>query len=408
MSAKNVAETRAFWSQNFQPCRTSDPHKSESIFRAFPGNRWRALWESNTRSDGIVCETRLPLENQGVVFDGRQRSPGSRGADGGTLGTNSSEEPDSGLDFSAPVPPGGYSWWYVDALSDDGAYGLSIIGFIGSVFSPYYTLARYRAEMSGTSVNPRNHCAINVALYSKNSTRWAMTERGQKQCSISRHQLSIGPSTMSWDGTALTIHFDEIAVPFPRRIKGKLRLLPSGISNEMHSLNPQGEHLWWPIAPVSRVEVELDHPTIRWSGNAYFDHNRGAEPIAEGFRTWTWSRAPLKAGAAVFYDGIRKNGDLFNIGRQFDITGKPTTLDPPPEAKLKPTLWRIPRSARSESSTPPRLIETLEDTPFYARSSVAMRIAGEDVLAVHESMSVDRFNTKVVQLMLPFRMPRRA
>ena len=39
-----------------------------------------------------------------------------------------------------PVPHGGYAWWYVDALSDDGRHGLTIIAFVGSVFSPYYAL----------------------------------------------------------------------------------------------------------------------------------------------------------------------------------------------------------------------------------------------------------------------------
>ena len=38
----------------------------------------------------------------------------------------------------------GYVWWYVDALSDDGRHGLTLIAFIGSVFSPYYALARRR------------------------------------------------------------------------------------------------------------------------------------------------------------------------------------------------------------------------------------------------------------------------
>ena len=38
--------------------------------------------------------------------------------------------------FDAPVQPGGYAWWYVDALSDDGCHGLTIIAFVGSVFRP--------------------------------------------------------------------------------------------------------------------------------------------------------------------------------------------------------------------------------------------------------------------------------
>ena len=46
--------------------------------------------------------------------------------------------------FDQPVAPGGYAWWYVDALSDDGLHGITLIGFIGSVFSPYYAWARRR------------------------------------------------------------------------------------------------------------------------------------------------------------------------------------------------------------------------------------------------------------------------
>jgi carotenoid 1,2-hydratase len=54
----------------------------------------------------------------------------------------------------------------------------------------------------------------------------------------------------------------------------------------------------------------------------------------------------------------------------------------------------------------PTVIETLEDTPFYARSVIAGDLMGERVTAVHESLWMDRFTSPVVQAMLPFRMPR--
>jgi carotenoid 1,2-hydratase len=296
----------------------------------------------------------------------------------------------------------------VDALSDDGLYGLSIIGFIGSVFSPYYARARKQAKRAGTTVDPRNHIALNIALYGRGCARWAMTERGQAQLDVSPHRLAIGPSAMVWDGTSLVISFDEITAPLPRRIRGTLRLFPEAITQEVHTLNPDGAHLWWPIAPVSRVEVVLEEPALRWAGNAYFDHNRGDAPIEEGFRHWTWSRAPLRNGAAVFYDGVRRNGDAFVLGRHFAPDGTATPLEPPPATALPLSRWRIPRSARSEAGVAPRLHAVMEDTPFYARSVVAARVAGEDVLAVHESLVVDRLTTTAVQMMLPFRMPRKA
>ncbi len=45
--------------------------------------------------------------------------------------------------------PAATRWWYVDALSDDGRHGLTLIAFIGSVFSPYYAWARRRARRPG-------------------------------------------------------------------------------------------------------------------------------------------------------------------------------------------------------------------------------------------------------------------
>ena len=56
------------------------------------------------------------------------------------------------LASTRPVAPGGYRWWYVDALSDDGQHGLTVIAFIGSVFSPYYAWSRRGARSA-------NHCA---------------------------------------------------------------------------------------------------------------------------------------------------------------------------------------------------------------------------------------------------------
>ena len=53
------------------------------------------------------------------------------------------------------------------------------------------------------------------------------------------------------------------------------------------------------------------------------------------------------------------------------------------------------------------LARTLEDTPFYARSLVGTRLFGHAATSVHESLDLDRFRSRIVQAMLPFRMPRR-
>ena len=80
---------------------------------------------------------------KGLYLAGGSVHPGAGGADGGAVGQDRGGLPDgqSGLErpeFDWPVPPGGYCWWYVDATSDCGQFALTVIAFVGSVFSPYY------------------------------------------------------------------------------------------------------------------------------------------------------------------------------------------------------------------------------------------------------------------------------
>ncbi len=269
------------------------------------------------------------------------------------------------------------------------------------MFSPYYAWARRRDRG-----DPLNHCAINVALYGKNGKRWAMTERPRHSVSRVTDVMSIGPSNASWDGTALTIAIDEMTVPFPSRIRGTVRVLPSALTQRHFTLNASGNHRWWPISPRPRVEVDLQSPALRWQGDGYLDMNCGDEPLEDGFTTWQWARAATRDGAAILYEARHRNGDSVDLALNCKSSGEIEAFDPPALTNLKHTGWRVERSARSDARQPPRVIDTLEDAPFYARSTIAASLHGEPVTLMHESLSLDRFRMPVVQAMLPFRMPR--
>lgn len=302
--------------------------------------------------------------------------------------------------FSLPVPDDGYAWWYIDALSDDGQEGLTIIAFVGSVFSPYYRFARRRGP-----IDPLNHCALNVALYRAGGNRWTMTERGRRKVARNAQSLVIGPSDLSWDGNALSINIDEVTAPIPGRIRGRVRVIPRAVTQQAFTLNADGNHRWWPIAPSARVEVELASPDLRWQGDGYFDMNAGDVPLEQGFTVWEWSRAALRDGTAVLYEAKRRDGGRLDLAIKFDRNGEMQSFDAPALQRLPRTPWRVDRSARSEAGA--RVVQTLEDSPFYARSVIATTLLGEHATLMHESLSLDRFKMPVVQAMLPFRMPRR-
>lgn len=299
------------------------------------------------------------------------------------------------------VARNGYAWWYVDALSDDGAHGLTIIAFIGSVFSPYYAASRRRGDG-----NPLDHCAVNVALYGPRGKYWALTERRNSALTQTAATLSIGPSRLHWDGSRLIIDIDELAVPRFVRLKGRVTLHPYAITASGTTLDSSGLHHWWPIAPAARVEVEMQQPSLRWRGEGYFDTNSGGRPLEQDFVNWTWSRAALPCGAAVLYDAVRRDGSVLSLASRFDRTGICETFTPPPTAPLPSTGWRIARETRSDAPAQTGVVRTLEDTPFYARSIIRSELLGQKVTAVHESLSLDRFSSRIVQAMLPFRMPR--
>ena len=294
----------------------------------------------------------------------------------------------------------GYVWWYVDGISDDGNCGITVIAFIGSVFSPYYFAARRRGLG-----DPLNHCSINVALYGRKRA-WAMTERGRAAVARDAASFTVGPSSLAWDGACLTIKFDEITVPIPTRLRGTVRVHAEALASESFAIDAAGRHIWRPVAPRARIEAELQSPALRWSGDGYFDSNSGSEPLEKAFASWHWSRASLARGAAVLYETQPLQGPPVSLALRFGADGRAASFAPPPLAPLPGTLWRIRRQTRSEA--PATALSTLEDTPFYARSKLSAHLLGEPVTAMHESLSLTRFKTRLVQGMLPFRMPRRA
>ena len=234
-----------------------------------------------------------------------------------------------------------------------------------------------------------------------------MTERGRGALAQSEQRLAIGPSALEWRDDELVLDIRETAVPLPRPIRGQVRLKPSAMTTRGFEIDSRGRHRWWPIAPVSRVEVELSEPDLKWSGPAYLDTNAGDEPLEDGFVYWNWSRASLRQGAAIAYDAVRRDGSEGSLGLIADPSGALREVELPPAAAIPSGLWGVRRAARADEGQL-TLRKTLEDAPFYTRSLLTGQLFGEDFTAVHESLDLDRFANPVVKLMLPFRMPRRS
>ncbi len=286
----------------------------------------------------------------------------------------------------------------MDALSDCGTRAVSVIAFIGSVFSPWYAWSGRR--------NPDNHVCINVVTYGPGG-RFCMTDRGQSALRQSPHSLQVGPSSLRWTGRALQIDVDECgAPPHFGRLRGRITLTPAALSHVDMALTPDGAHIWRPFAPVADVEVDLEG--ARWHGHGYFDANFGIRALEADFAFWTWGRFPTTDGATCFYDATRRDGTELAQAVRFGRDGTARAVAAPPRASLPRSLWAVRRETRCEPGHRPRQALAMLDAPFYTRSAVTTRIGDEDCTGVHEALDLTRFRSPLLKPMLAVRVPRRA
>jgi carotenoid 1,2-hydratase len=275
-----------------------------------------------------------------------------------------------------------------------------VIGFIGSVFSPWYAWSGRR--------DPANHCCINVATYGRGG-RFTMTDRGRAALRTTADALEVGPSAMRWTGDRLVIEVNEISgLPVISRLRGTITLIPEAVTAVELPLTPDGAHVWRPFAPRARIEVRLEKAGWSWDGHGYFDANFGLRALEADFRFWTWGRYPTREGALCFYDATRADGSALTAAIAFDARGGARMAEAPGAVRFRRSLWGVRRETRADPGVMPRQVMAMLDAPFYARSVVRTQVNGEEVTGVHEALDLRRFRSALIKPMLAFRVPRRA
>ena len=350
---------------------------------------------------------------------------------------------------AAAAAVGGYAWWYVEVHDIlDGRFGLTLIFFAGSVFSPDYA-ARRRA---GEPVCGLDVPAVNVALYERTrgaypttQRAWVMNEYPRAALQLSRGAVVVAKSSLRFapDGS-LVIELDEHTTRFFGRrgaaLRGRITVAapPPGPGPLALGESPRGEaHFWQPLAARASAKVELTvaGQPVRYQGLAYCDHNYGAGRLEDTFARWGWAHgfpaAPVGAspdsaavagagqGAIIVYNATHLSGQSRQLCVHYpDDHGPPAVLsadltppaEPPPPRDL---LWlRAPRAWVAGPYTCQRVPGgTLEDTPFYARFAVHIAKtkptdgeAGFD--GVGEYLDLGRFRRRSLQHLLRYKTRR--
>ena len=372
---------------------------ARDVQRALSGIGGVALRAIPTWDDGRVPTPNGAEQDPRALSGGRGRAPRGGDPNGGALRAPCGRGDHAGPRFDLNVPPNGYAWWYIDGLSADGERAISIIAFIGSVFSPWY-------RWSGRK-DPANHCCINVATYGRGG-RWTMTDRGRSALKLSEDTFTVGPSSLHWDGDKLIIDINEISWPHCQKLSGQVIIRPRATASVELPLKDDGSHIWRPFAPSSDIEVRLNRPGWNWDGHGYFDANFGTAALEDDFSYWTWGRFPVPGGSVTFYDADRRDGSKLAVAVRFDDNGTVEEIDAPPLTRFGRSRWLVRRDTRADGGYRPREVKMMLDAPFYSRSAVRTKIFGHETVGVHEALDLNRFASPLLKPVLACKVPRRA
>jgi carotenoid 1,2-hydratase len=288
-------------------------------------------------------------------------------------------------------------------VSDDGRSAVVVIALVGNPFSPGYANARQRGPADALTFS-----SMNVALYGEAAAAWALAERKVSPEDRSASRLTIGSSAIGWEGDRLVVDIDERTTPFTKRqpLKGRIVVHPEAHSGLELDIDERGQHRWWPVAPLARIEVDLPVPGVRFSGHGYHDANAGDVPLEATFETWNWSRARSPAGDAALltYDVTCASGAEPWLAFQVKKDSTVEHFERSWRAPLGRSLWQLERHARVDEGASAHVVRSLEDGPFYARALVRTRVGGHHVVAMHEQLAAHRLRLRWVRFCTAYKM----
>ncbi len=272
---------------------------------------------------------------------------------------------------------GGFTWWYLDLIDNEGN-GAVIIWSYGLPFLPNY------ASMSkkGKGLAARLRPSLNISLYRAFQPAFYLLQE-------------YDPSTVVWDGSSWTFgenkfHFCSnpvqselslnIKANVPQhsdvlegtiRLTGKIRTGGEGPHSE--------EHHWVPILVAAQGEAALrcGDETYNISGRGYHDHNSGTVPLhALDIDRWWWGRIALPDRELIWYSLIPKNEtEPIHISLSVDRNGNTATkaLQEVKIVKPKRSLYGLSWPTAFEFEAPwgeSVRVDTcskIDDGPFYQR-----------------------------------------
>lgn len=210
--------------------------------------------------------------------------------------------------------PGGYEWWYFDAISLGGDYRLTIVFYEGNPFSTRYNKRLNNGSRSYTRAE--NFPAVSISVYEHNEpVFFSFTEYRPEEAVFheGKAALAVGSNRMeaAREGSSIIYKLNlKEKLPNGDAIVGSLDFGSNILPEDLLQNDSGGseKHAWNLIMPRAEVNGKIriysrneETKLIDFSGTGYHDHNIGLEHMKHKFREWYWGRYHFEYGTFIYY-----------------------------------------------------------------------------------------------------------
>lgn len=304
------------------------------------------------------------------------------------------------LDRGLLDQPGGFAWWYLDHVGEDGTSVVLIPSF-GLPFLPGYASAARRGE----APTPRSLPSLNVVVsHADRPTFYLLQRYPMDEARWTDDGMVLGRShfrSALVDGTRRFTATLDCPIPGTAdRLRGTVRLEAPAITlpgeAEQHS-----PHRWSPLG-VGEATVDLsvgNEILASGPGRAYHDRNGCSRALHDlGIGHWVWGRAPFEHGELIHYllwpdDGSEPRAIALFVARD----GQAHPLDVQIRTSGKRLGWcgmpwdrriTLVQGAHTVAEIHHRAV--VDDGPFYLRFHTEVTYAGRVAHGVGEAVRPER------------------